>query len=399
MVAVVLLTPMFLLGTLGMEHSLHVFAALLFLAVFQCEEEPAAVMACATALLCAARYEGLLMAGAAAAVLLLRRRWKRAATIAAAAWVPVACYAWFSIAHGGSWLPNSVLLKGVDVAGSGWFARLVPVWETIRTNAIGAPYLPLMSIALLLLAGFLWKRNPPLGGMLGVVGMAGVLHLATAAVGWGFRYEAYLVATGITVFACAWPEMERAAKSGVAVCSIGLLSLAFLFLTIRATLCGALLPQFSRAIYEQQGQMAQFFKTYYPGGSVAANDIGYITYETDVHCLDLAGLASTEVFNAKRGGRDTTEFLERTARAHGVQVAVAYESLFSNGVHAKLGGPKLPASWEKVGEWSVPERLQLGGKTVTFFGTDAANAARLREHLEAFAGDLPKRVSVHMEPR
>jgi hypothetical protein len=173
-----------------------------------------------------------------------------------------------------------------------------------------------------------------------------------------------------------------------------LLFLAFAVLLLRTALCGALLPQYSRAIYEQQGQMARFLKTYYPGGSVAANDIGFINYESDLHCLDLAGLASAEVFNAKRTGQDTTEFLEKTARAHQVQVIVIYESWFSDQAHVKFGGPELPESWDRVGQWSLPDRLQLGDKTVSFFGTDEASDNLLRKRLTEFEPSLPKDVMV-----
>ena len=392
MVAVVLFTPMFLLGTLGMEHGLHVLAVLLFLASFQSEEQPLWLLALVTMLMCAARYEGLLMVGAAAVVLSLERRWRRGATTVLSACLPIGCYAWFSLTHGGAWLPNSVLLKGVHCGKTSWQGTLLILWQSTWRNLVRAPHTALMSVAMLLIAAALWKGKRQLAGLLAVNGGAGMLHLTFAAVGWAFRYEAYLMASGLIVLACAWPEV-RLSKSKVLETAKVLLALAFVAVLFRATFCAAMLPLYSRAIYEQQAQMARFIKTYYQGGSIAANDIGYLAYENDLPILDLTGLASGEVFQAKRDGRDTTKFLEDTARAHKVEIVIAYDSWFSDVRYIPLGGPKLPASWQRVGRWSLPERLQLGDATVSFFGTDPRSSDLLKRHLADFAVTLPKRVS------
>jgi hypothetical protein len=391
--AFVLLTPMFVLGTLGMEHSLHLFAVLLFLAVYRLERPPLWQLAGATVLMCAARYEGLLMAAVAACILLGRRQWRRAAVIAFSAWLPVACYAWFSIAHGGRWLPNSVLLKGLSTGPGSFGERLGVLGAATSENLGKAPHTVMMSVALLTLAACLWRRETKLANWLAVVGGAGVLHLLTASVGWAFRYESYLVGAGIVVLACAWPRLGEVAVGWRAAVQL-LLALACCILVLRSSLAALDLPQYSQAIYHQQWQMARFLKQYYAGGSVAANDIGLINYEVDLHCLDLAGLASSEVLSAKREGRDTTEFLEELSRARHVEVVMLYESWFGDGSTVKFGGPDLPESWDRVSRWTLPERHQLGDRTVAFFGTGLRQDELLRKQLAGFEPSLPAIVKV-----
>jgi hypothetical protein len=391
--AFVLLTPLFVLGTLGMEHAFHLFALLLFLAVYRAQSRPLWQLCAVTMLMCAARYEGLLMAGVAVCVLLARREWRRTAVIAVSAWVPVGCYAWFSIAHGGRWLPNSVLLKGIST-GSGSFVERLSVLAAATAENLGkAPHTVMMSAAMLILASCFWRRQAKLADWLALVGGAGVLHLLTASVGWVFRYESYLVGAGIVVLACAWPKVGETARPWRATAQV-LLAFALCILLLRSGLAALRLPEYSQAIYRQQWQMARFLKQYYSGGSVAANDIGLINYQVDLHCLDLAGLASSEVFSAKREGRDTTEFLEGLARSRHVEVVMLYESWFGEGSEIKFGGPDLPDNWDRVSRWTLPERNQLGDKTVAFFGTDPRQDERLRRQLTAFEPSLPAIVKV-----
>src|SRR6185436_5620763 len=59
-------------------------------------------------------------------------------------------------------------------------------------------------------------------------------------------------------------------------------------------------------IYEQQIQMGRFLARFYPGQGVAANDIGAICFLADLRVLDLWGLASRDVAEAKLTGTYST---------------------------------------------------------------------------------------------
>jgi hypothetical protein len=393
LIAFVLLTPLFVVGTLGMEHSLHLLLVLLFLDCFENQTKPLWLVVVITALMVGTRYEGLLMAGVACLILLVHRRWLRALVIAASAWIPVGVYALFSRAHGGYWLPNSVAIKGLRVTGLSAAERLSNVWAVAKPNLIRGPHLAFLAVLLLLMAAALRKPRPRLAATLAVVGGTSLLHLLTADVGWAFRYEAYLVGAGLVAAACAWPALRDSRPKFVPIATI-VLSLTIAVLVLRCALAGAMLPKFSRNIYLQQWQTARFLQASYPGGAVAANDIGAIDYQTDLHCLDLAGLASADVFNAKRSGDYTTDFLEDLADARGIQVAVLYDSWFSAHPITSLGGPPVPDSWIRVRRWRVPEKLQLGDTTISFYALSPEQAATLKTKLDAFEPTLPKEITV-----
>jgi hypothetical protein len=383
LLAFVLLTPLFVLGTLGMEHSLHLLLTLLFLRCFQDDAKPLWLIGVVTAVMVGVRFEGLLLA----------RRWARAGVVAVTAWVPVAVYAAFSIAHGGSWLPNSVLLKGVNVHGLGMGDRLQSVWNVTEGNLQHAPHLPFLLAGVLGMAIRLRRTQATVASALAVVGVAGVLHLMTADVGWAFRYESYLLGAGVVAMATAWPLLWGPGTKALTALVYLATVCGGILLIFRCIVAATLLPQFSQAIYRQQWQTARFLEASYAGASIAANDIGVINYVSDLHCLDLAGLASGEVFRAKREGEYTTEFLEQAALARGVRVAVLYDTWFSEHPITLLGGPPVPRTWIRVRRWSVPERMQLGDRTVSFYALDAEQAALLKARLDAFEHDLPKGVA------
>jgi hypothetical protein len=141
--------------------------------------------------------------------------------------------------------------------------------------------------------------------------------------------------------------------------------------------------------------MANFLSAYYPGAAIAANDIGAINFRTDVHLLDLVGLANSDVFTAKRAGTYSTQFIDDAAKKRRIEIAVIYDSWFSLHPRSVFGGPPVPSSWIRVRRWRVPFREQLGDDTVSFYALTPAEAAQLGSRLDAFdATVLPKDVTV-----
>ena len=139
-------------------------------------------------------------------------------------------------------------------------------------------------------------------------------------------------------------------------------------------------------IYEQQIQMGRFLARFYRGEAVAANDIGAIDWLADLRVLDLWGLASREVAEAKLTGRYVTATIGALARARGVRVAVIYERWLD-----AAGG--VPREWVRAGRWRVARNVVLGDRTVAFYAVDPAEAAPLADHLRAFAAELPPGVA------
>jgi len=392
LIGMVLFTPMFVVGTLGMEHSLHILLALLFLHSFDQDTKPLWTIAVITALLTGTRYEGMFMAAMGCLMLLGRREWIRAGTIAFAAWLPICAYALFSIAQHGYWLPNSIALKGVHVHGLSIGELLLSLRTAAIWNSIHGMHLFLLLAGVILAAIALRNCRSHLFMMLAVVAGAGYFHLLTADVGWAFRYEDYLIATAIIVGACSMPALHRSSKLASVVTAYICFGAAAL-LTVRSLQAASSLPQYSRAIYQQQWQLASFLRTYYPNGAIAANDIGLINFMNDLHCLDLVGLADSDVFMAKHSGTYSTEFIDQQVSRRGIEVVMIYDSWFTSNPKRFSDGPPVPGSWIRVGRWRVAQGEQLGDDTVSFYALTPTSANRLRMQLASFAKNLPKDVT------
>jgi hypothetical protein len=141
--------------------------------------------------------------------------------------------------------------------------------------------------------------------------------------------------------------------------------------------------------------MAEFLKAYYPNARIAANDIGAIDFVNDLHTFDLVGLGSADVFMAKRKGRYSTELLEEFASKRDIQIAVVYDSWFSNGSLTPFRGPPLPKSWTRVRRWTIPDKIFLGDGTVSFYALKPELAEPLQTNLIKFERTMPRAVGTH----
>jgi len=385
LLALILLTPAPALVMVGQEHLLHAALTVAF-AGLMASEPPRAALLLVAPLVTAARYEGLFLVLLACLVLAARRRFGLALALGLASLVPPVIYGLVSVAHGWYPLPNPVILKGAlgeGLAGRGRLA-LVPFlggWaELLRT-----PHLLALAALAAVALGARWRlASSREGTMLLLFLGTTVLHLQYAKTGWFYRYEAYLVAFGIVALTAALagpgnrarrPWLPAALAAGAAIAC-----------AIRGARSFVETPRAVGNIYEQQIQMGRFLARFYPEQAVAANDIGAIDDLADLRVLDLWGLASREVAEAKLSGRYTTRWIASQARDRGVRVAVLYERWLD-----AAGG--VPPEWARAGRWRVSGNVVLGDRTVSFYAVDPAEAAPLAEHLRSFAPELPPGVS------
>jgi hypothetical protein len=302
------------------------------------------------------------------------------------------------MAHGWYFLPNSILLKAtVLTPATGDFAR-----ESALKALLRSPHLLVLMLgALVLLAmefrtGRRWSwAQVALGLFLGT----SVSHLLLARIGWLFRYEAYLVFVGVIAVAVGaseirarlWPTEGSRVWHALMTTAAVLLALP---LTERATTALTRTPRASKNIHDQQFQMARFLARYYPGASVAANDIGAITDLAEIDLLDLFGLADLEVARRKLHGRYRTEDIHELARDRNVRVAVVYDEWFE-----KLGG--VPPEWVRAGEWTISHNVVCGSSRVVWYAVGPGEAETLIQRLRAFSADLPpdvRQAGAYREP-
>jgi hypothetical protein len=359
------------------------------------------VLAILAPLLVAARFEGLFLLTIAASLFVIRRRYLYAILLLGLGAIPVAAIGIPSMMHGGWILPNSVMLKGNWPSGN--------VLASVAHLAIGAMVnlgsskvlcliAPLAMAALFLSAD---RKNPWSAPRMRLAIFLGIFfaHLTFAHIGRPFRYEAYLVVTGIVVLASClkepWCEQSivrlqnlsrRSAFATIATASLMLLVSLPLF---GRGLSGLLLAdRASHNCFEQQYQMARFARRFYQGQTLVLNDIGFVTYLADIKLIDVVGLGSIEV--ARGRARSDVAALAAIVHNEGANVAMVYPNWL----------PGVPKEWTKVGEWEVDDiRIALGARTVVFFATTPSEAEPLKRHLEQFTHELPAEVTAHVEGR
>ena len=396
----VLLVPLPSLAMTGMEHSLHVCLIVAFVSLAAsclAGENPArwriAALLGIAALLASVRYEGLFVILVAGLLFLLRRRPGIALGVVAAAAAPVVIYGLTSTHLGWFFLPNSLMLKPATpglaspdaVAEFLGKASLRRLWESPHFLALFLP--SLLSLACyarrrkqaLESEGF-WANAAFLGAML--------LHLQFVGQGWTFRHEGYLVALGVVVLAGAAGELaadepERArpdpGRGWRMAMAISILLILLYPVGRRAASVLAKTPQASTNIYQQQYQMGLFLHRFYEGQSIAANDIGAISYLADLKLLDLAGLASREVAALQRDKQLDAAHVKPLTDAHGTSIAVVYEAWFEG----------VRDDWVKVGEWKIPDNVICANDTVSFWAVNPSQRDSLAANLRAFAPELP----------
>ena len=398
----VLFVPLFVVGIIGMEHSLHLLLTLLFLGYFlpdateRISAKQLFLFGLLTALMVSARYEALFLVFPAGCILMATRRWEPLLAISIGAAVPVCGYAAFSLAHGGYWLPNSVALKGAQGDHPSLSHMAANVAARIASNYHDGTQLFWVLGIIAVVAAVFALRDRRRAVPLLLVLVAGCFQITLAQVGMYYRYDSWLFGAGIVLLATAFPELQRILpKQAFLAIYFAILAAGGLFVLLSLAQMH-MVPRIARNIYLRQWQMARFVERYYPNGVVAANDIGAINYVSNIHCYDFVGLANPEIFAARRSGGYTTGFLDRDTAAQHVQIAIAYDRWFGDPMPIEIGGPPLPRSWVRVARWYIPDPTIVGDVYVSFYAVDPTQAKALRSDVLQFASQLP--AAVHTLP-
>lgn len=406
LIGLIFLTPLPPVIFTGMEHTLQIVVTIAFVylasgEIAQEADEPrrSTWLWVLAALGTLVRYEALFVALPVCILFFLRRRWRYAFGLGAVAVAPVVIYGAVAMAHGWSWLPTSILLKGnvpsalrgqgIASGNYGGFA-----WSVRTAHVVSL----LVAVLVLWALWFykermFWKRTSI---MMAIFVIATVLHLRFAAVFAlpGFeRYEAYLLALGIfVVVAAGYDYTSKPAPSGIRLPPIVEVAAAcVIFFPIGAMWHIAFyalegVPRASRNIYEQDYQMGLFLGRFYRGVPVAVNDIGAVSYLGDTRVVDLQGLGTLDVAKVRSKGFLSEQQIDQLTKADGVRMAILFDRLFENGQMARDG---LPPKWVKVGEWRILNNLVCWDDRVAFFAVDPSEETRLIEALRQFARQLP----------
>ncbi|HYE96642.1 MAG TPA: hypothetical protein VD962_10565 [Rubricoccaceae bacterium] len=375
-VAMALATNLVGLVFTGMEHALH--AALSAAAAWGLirEQEEGRLARWVPAVLILGplvRYEGLALTVPAVAYLFVRGHRAAAAGVALGVAAGLGAFALFLHGLGLSPLPTSIYAKSPVLAGG---SRGTWVLDLLRriTSTDG---MVVVGAALVFLEAAIFSRKHH-WALAAWALAAAVLHVVAGQFGWFGRYEPYLIAVLLPVLLYLFREPLRRAVVGVPVGRVAVYALAAALVTsplrVYAT---AATPLAARNIYEQQYQMHRFARAY--DAPIAANDIGWVSFQNPHYVLDLAGLASREAL-MRRMAADPSPWMDTLAARHDVHFAMIYEEWF----------PERPARWVHLGTLRLGHiRLVTGGDAVAFFALDAEGATRAQAVLPAFVRSLP----------
>jgi hypothetical protein len=402
LLAIVLLTPLPGLILTGEEHVLQAMLTVLFLdragdrlCQADASRRSTVLLLVLAALVGFVRYEGLFLIGTVAALFIVAGEILLGSAVAVAGSIPAIGMGLFSIAKGAFFFPSSVLIK----SGSGdGLARFLTNWQQ---NIYAGPHVAILAIlaagALLIALTSLprekWK-NPTVAKTLLLLAMI-TAHLIFALVQF-FRYDAYLMSASIYVLALnrAAPWSARSESRFWRLAPLRLAGAVFISLAamvgiLRGIWIFVRTPTACHNIYNQQYQVAHFIKGCYQGQSVALNDIGAVSYFSDIRLLDLGGLANVEVARAMIQHKLGTREIERFANSSGTKVAVLYPNWFEGS-----GSGPLPSAWVPIAQWAVPNHWMLGGDAVVFYAVDPLEAPHLEGCLENYKSSLPSEVRV-----
>ncbi len=211
-----------------------------------------------------------------------------------------------------------------------------------------------------------------------------LLHACLVKMEWFFRYEAYVIALGVLALALlvlpAGADLLSRGRRRSDAAATALVILLAIPLAIRALSALAVTPGAMRNVYQQQYQMALFFRDAYPIDTIALNDIGAVSWVAPSPIVDVMGLASSQIADLKRHRRFNRETLAAVMLRNNVKAIAMYEKVFA---------PVIPRSWQLVAEWRIPQNVGVSEDTVGFYAPTAADATRLRQALDTFRPRLP----------
>jgi hypothetical protein len=311
--------------------------------------------------------------------------------------IPLIIYGYISINNGELFLPNSLLIKGNT--------NIKDIWEFILKpikNILWAPSLiPIILGNLYIMFTNKKNRSRKLINIIisnkiqFITIITILLHITLARPGWLFRYESYLLALGVIsliplINKIRIPQNIKFVKDYKYI-----IILLLILSTFSRNVYGIYkMRRASVNIYEQQIQMSRFINKYYNKSKVIANDIGAISYYSEIELLDLVGLGNSEVIRIMKNANLDRYNILRSPKINDYiirnkyEICVIYDSWFNY----------IPNNFIKIGEWTISNNRICGSQTVSFYAIGENNAAKLKTALSDFNKLINKNVKVKLLP-
>ena len=389
--------PISTAAILGMEHATHVFLVLLLVRLWLIDDLSIWKWGVISFLAVGIRYESLFVIVPLCLLACCLRRCRQAISLAVGSFLPVLIYGVYAVAHGGCFLPNSLMVKAVLPHAKNFLGLLFDTFLCVNVKN------PLVYFSGLMM--FVVALCPPIQvrlRTLAVVFCVAIFgHLVFARTGWPYnvnRYEMYLLAStfvivGLTIVEVSTSKRFHSSGNGhlfrmvdFYLCLIYLVSS-----TAMGVVNGVAALNASRETYEGPMTAARIFATLPKEmqGAIYLNDLGLIAERTRVPVVDVCGL----------GEQDSFEMLLRTSRSMKDQAAVLqkrqvrYAAVF-NCFHWTTQVLLNEFSLKPVAVLSSPARGVWVGCPVSLYAFRVEDEKRLADHVAHLPFRLPKNVRI-----
>lgn len=397
------MTPLPLMVITGMEHTFQCLFSFIFIFYFSDwlesnhDKRGSAIpisLYVAAVFAASIRYEGLFLIGIACIMLLYYKKIKQAFLLGFVGVLPVVIFGILSLTKGSYFLPNSVLVKSESFSYPGIAGMITHIlFEklTFARNGLAALATQRWLLILpLLYLGFKKYIRLSYSFIIIFLLVATILQLSLASTGYLYRYEAYLFYSSTVIMAVLFYQYGKQAFDDWKLGSLKVIFLILVFflffpIMLRSTSAIEKSVQACKNIYDQQYQMAQFSKINYLNSTIAANDIGALSYFTNATIVDLWGLSTIEVTKSKKEKYWTPAFLDSLSRSRGVNMAIIYDSWFPDSLQSR---------WKKAGTWKIQNNVICGDDIVSFYALDSSGYSTLYNNLKSFEHKLPPTVIV-----
>lgn len=375
----------------GMEHVFHVFLIVLNIFCFSRSQNKWAVFGFYSSLLLMGlvRFESMFYFVVLAFVFFLMKSWKEATLVLLAGFIPILIFGYFNYRHDGYFFPNSVVVKGTKLSFDSNFA--VQLKSILLDNFLfNISFYKIGFFPVVISVILMWRSFKDKNSfdefikdyfLVIVFSLLVVCHSMFADFKGLFRYEAYILVgfcmvliPKMKVFFVNFINKVRDEKliSGLIIMNIVLMG-------YKLFVAHMMLDKGGKNVYEQQFQSARFLNTYYNTSKVVANDIGAITYYTDIHLLDIAGLGSVETirFNEAKKHFDKSFkiFLTEYCHKNKYEIAVVYENWLQG---------EVPDEWKKVAVLKIQDKFSVAQDEVSFYSIDHSNLQQLKNNIKHF---------------
>ncbi|KTD17048.1 hypothetical protein [Legionella jordanis] len=206
-----------------------------------------------------------------------------------------------------------------------------------------------------------------------------LLHLLFGRFNWYYRYEMHLYAAAwVLIFYLFFdrvPEESAGKRKGF----FFLLVLGFVFASLPYFTVPITTPIGANNIYIQQYQMRKFVLQNLKG-PVAANDIGWLSFDNPYYVLDLWGLANYRAYQERVADIYSTNWMDLETRQAGIKLAMLYNSWFYSA----------PENWQLLGcLYFKGPLITADDRVVHFYATDHKYASELLDKLGQYQKELP----------